>query len=205
MEISRKGVEYIRALEGNWGTTAKVERISKVVHIGHGQTYYSDGSKVQLGDVRTKEFINTDFLKIVKKYASEVNSAIRVPVKQYQFDALVAFHYNCSGAFANKTIPNLINAGKSDAEIVSWWKTHYITAGGNVQKELITRRLHDSQIWQGLPYRLGNGKIFYYNEPANTGGDTGSESGSNSNSTLLIIGAAAAIVAGVIISKKNEK
>lgn len=51
------------------------------------------------------------FETVLARYEADVNRAIKVPLKQHQFDALVSFHYN-TGAIAKATATRLINAGR---------------------------------------------------------------------------------------------
>lgn len=44
------------------------------------------------------------------KYEAAVNRAVKVPLKQHQFDALVSFHYN-TGAIAKAKLIGMLNAG----------------------------------------------------------------------------------------------
>ena len=52
----------------------------------------------------------------VGKYESRVNSAIKVPLSQYQFDALVSFDFNTGGIHRAK-LTRRINAGDAGAEM----------------------------------------------------------------------------------------
>nr|DAU76330.1 MAG TPA: Lysozyme [Caudoviricetes sp.] len=60
-------------------------------------------------DLAIKEAIRV-FAQDLEKYADRVNKAVKVPVKQHQFDALNSFDFNTGGIFkANLT--KLLNAG----------------------------------------------------------------------------------------------
>lgn len=59
----------------------------------------------------------------VKRYAARVNEAIRVPLKQHEFDALVSFDFN-TGGIHRAQLTRAINAGDPDAarHFMGWLK-----------------------------------------------------------------------------------
>lgn len=54
------------------------------------------------------------FRRDVQRYADDVTRALRVPVEQHEFDALVSFHYN-TGAIARAALTKSLNAGDREA------------------------------------------------------------------------------------------
>lgn len=50
------------------------------------------------------------FLRDLPKYEAEVRAAVKAPLKQHQFDALVSFHFN-TGAIGRASFIKLLNAG----------------------------------------------------------------------------------------------
>lgn len=54
------------------------------------------------------------FAKDIQKYEAGVLKALKVPVSQHEFDALVSFHYN-TGAIAKAALTNFLNAGNRKA------------------------------------------------------------------------------------------
>lgn len=54
------------------------------------------------------------FKEDVEKYAARVNDAIKVPLKQHEFDALVSFDFNTGGIHRAK-LTEAINSGSPDA------------------------------------------------------------------------------------------
>lgn len=62
------------------------------------------------------------FERDLAAYVADVNAAIRVPVTQYEFDALVSFHYN-TGRIATASLTASINAGDkvgAAAQFMNW-------------------------------------------------------------------------------------
>jgi len=50
------------------------------------------------------------FARVLEKYEAEVRRAVKVPVAQHEFDALVSFHYN-TGGIARAALTRHLNAG----------------------------------------------------------------------------------------------
>ena len=77
------------------------------------------------------------FREDVAKYAARVNDAIKVPLSQYQFDALVSFDLNTGGIYrANLT--KAINAGDPDASrhFFGWLRPPEIRKRRTAEKRL---------------------------------------------------------------------
>ena len=75
---------------------------------------YPDPAKMQRGmptnlDAALRDVFDL-FRRDVAKYEAAVNRAVKVPVTQAQFDALVSFHYN-TGAIGRASLVKRLNAG----------------------------------------------------------------------------------------------
>lgn len=92
------------------------------------------------------------FEKVLVKYERAVNRAIKVPIEQHQFDALVSFHYN-TGAIARANATKLINNREyeqgADA-LMGWCKPI----------ELQSRRMAEVRLFKNCDY--GDGKVMLY-------------------------------------------
>jgi len=73
----------------------------------------------------------------LRHYEDDVNQAIRVPLKQHEFDALVSFHYNTGGIHRAK-LTQAINAGRPDASqhFFGWLRPPEIKGRRTAEKEL---------------------------------------------------------------------
>ena len=88
-----------------------------VLTYGIGHTLgagYPDPAKMQRGmptnlDAALRDVFDL-FRRDVAKYEAAVNRAVKVPVTQAQFDALVSFHYN-TGAIGRASLVKRLNAG----------------------------------------------------------------------------------------------
>lgn len=92
MNISQKGVDFIKRHEG-LRLSAYLDSVGKPT-IGYGNTYYTDGRAVRMGDKITRVQAEELLKMILKKFVYDVNSLLQTNVSQNQFDALVSFAYN---------------------------------------------------------------------------------------------------------------
>ena len=111
MKISNLGLELIKEFEGFSANAYLCP--AKIPTIGYGNTFYSDGRKVKLGEQISK----TDALELLEKivnkdFADKIFPALKVPVVQNQFDAMVSLAYNIgTGSFLKSTLLKKVNAG----------------------------------------------------------------------------------------------
>ncbi|WP_151775988.1 lysozyme [Acinetobacter colistiniresistens] len=107
--------------------------------IGFGTTIYPNGLRVKRGDRCTVEQAKAFFTYDLKRFEAAVNGAVKVPLTQNQFDALVSLTYNIGeNAFKGSTLLKKLNArdyqGAADQFLV--WNR----GGGKVMKGLVRRR-----------------------------------------------------------------
>jgi lysozyme len=107
---------------------------ASVATIGYGNTFYSNGSKVKIGDVITQQQADELLLLTLKSFESIVSKRVKVPLTQNQFDALVSHAFNTGGS---DTLFKLVNEGR---DVHQWWTTRYIQADGKVLAGLVRRR-----------------------------------------------------------------
>ena len=142
MKTSQVGIDLIKSFEGCKLTAYKCS--AGVNTIGFGNTYYTNGNKVKIGDKITQDEANKLFLDLLPKYEKTVLDAIKVSLNQNQFDALVSFCWNCG---SSKTLFKMINEKFSEMNIVNWWCTHYILGGGKVLNGLVRRRKAEATLF----------------------------------------------------------
>ncbi len=120
---------------------------AKIPSIGYGSTSYPDGTRVTMQDkpitkARAIEILNYDLIR----FEGYVNSYVKVPLTQNQFDALVDFTYNLGpGNLQSSTLLRKLNAGDyagASAEFPSWVK-----GGGKVLPGLVTRRAKEQALF----------------------------------------------------------
>lgn len=117
--------------------------------IGFGTTVYPSGAPVRPGDVCTKEQAEKYLLNDLAKFEKVVSDAVRVPLNQGQFDALVSFTYNLGPAnLRSSTLLKMVNAGDfagAAGEFKRWNK-----ANGKVMRGLTRRRAAEQCLFEGM-------------------------------------------------------
>lgn len=147
MKTSEQGLQFIRREEGE-RLTAYADIIG-VWTIGVGHTGTVDGKPIAKGMVisadKSRELLSAD----LSKFESAITRLVKVPLKQYEFDALVSLVFNISETnFARSTLLKKLNANdfKGAAEQFLVWKN----AGGRPVQGLLNRRKREKDMFNGL-------------------------------------------------------
>ena len=146
MKTSEKGLAMIKEFEGFKSKPYKCP--AGVPTIGYGSTFYLNGSKVKLTDRAISEKEASELLiKSLAKYENTINVAVKVPLDQNEFDALVSFVYNLgSGNFISSTLLKLINANASPVEVsqqfIKWNKCNGEPLDGLTRRREAERDLY---------------------------------------------------------------
>ena len=137
MSVSNKGVDLICEFEGEQ-LIAYDDGVG-VWTIGFGTIKYPNGVRVKKGDTCTldqaKEYMRHDLIE----FEHTVNSSVKVPLNQNQFDALVSLAYNIgSNAFKSSTLVKKLDTGdyQGAADQFNVW----VNAGGKRMQGLVSRR-----------------------------------------------------------------
>lgn len=137
MSVSNKGVDLICEFEGEQ-LIAYDDGVG-IWTIGFGTIKYPNGVRVKKGDTCTleqaKEYMRRDLIE----FEHTVNSSVKVPLNQNQFDALVSLAYNIgSSAFKSSTLAKKLNSGdyQGAADQFNVW----VNAGGKRTQGLVNRR-----------------------------------------------------------------
>ena len=121
----------------------------KTYGIGHTLgAGYPDPAKMQRGmptnlDAALRDVFDL-FRRDVAKYEAAVNRAVKVPVTQAQFDALVSFHYN-TGAIGKASLVKRLNAGDvagAAAGFMAWKKPPEIIPRRKAEQELFAKGVY---------------------------------------------------------------
>lgn len=147
MKTSSSGLDLIKEFEGLRLQTYRCP--AGVLTIGYGHTSAAGPPTVtptmRISQAEANHILASD----LGKYESAVSSAVTVPLKQNQFDALVSFCYNVGpGAFSKSTLVKKLNRGEYDAvpaELMKWNK-----ANGKELSGLTRRRRAEAKLWRGL-------------------------------------------------------
>ena len=118
---------------------------------------YPDPAKMQRGmptnlDAALRDVFDL-FRRDVAKYEAAVNRAVKVPVTQAQFDALVSFHYN-TGAIGRASLVKRLNAGDvagAAAGFMAWKKPAEIIARRKAEQAMFANGTYPTgqvTVWQ---------------------------------------------------------
>lgn len=147
MKVSSAGINLIKEFEGVRLKSYKCP--AGVWTVGVGHTSAAGPPKVGPG----MEITNAQAMKILAQdlgqFENGIDTMVKVPLTQNQFDALVSFTYNVGlGAFQKSTLLKKLNAGQYDAvpaELMKWTK-----AGGKELPGLVRRRRAEAAMWRGV-------------------------------------------------------
>ena len=151
MQLSENGFKIIKNFEGL--RLSAYRDVAGVWTIGYGSTRYHDGKQVKPGDTLASE-IQADalFHNTLGQYENAVSQAVKVPLTQNQFDALVSFVYNeGAGALEGSTLLvklNEKNYAEAAAHFLAWDKITDPATGKKVVSEtLVQRRKEESKLF----------------------------------------------------------
>lgn len=148
MHISAKGIALIEQFEGL--RMKAYQDGAGIWTIGYGHTGLNGPAAcVKQGDVCTSaeadEWLDRDMAEAERA----VNTLVKVPLTQNQFDALVSFTYNLGwAAFESSALLRLLNAGATNiaaAEFVKWDRI-----GGQVSQGMLHRRAAEQALYLGV-------------------------------------------------------
>lgn len=123
MKTSTEGLIALIGHEGIVLTRYKDSVGVWTIGIGHTKAAGGLNPETFTGTLTMQEALDL-LRKDIVKYETGVNSEIKVPLEQHEFDALVSFHYN-TGAIARASLTKSINAGdkaKAASQFMSWVK-----------------------------------------------------------------------------------
>ena len=154
MKLDNKGYLLIAEFEGLRLSPYRCS--AGVPTIGYGNTFYPSGAKVTMNDKPITQATAFWMLKqVVNMFARDVNSLVKVPITQNQFNALVSFAFNLGSdidadnipeGLGDSTLLRKVNINPNDQsiarEFLKWNK-----AGGRVLDGLTKRRTKEAQIY----------------------------------------------------------
>ena len=138
-------VALVAGFEG-FRSQAYLPHKDDVATIGYGQTYYTNGRKVQMGDRISEAVARTQLNDLIKRdFVAKMANCVKVPLNEGEFKAFVSLAYNIgAGAFCKSTLVRKLNAGDYNgacSEILRWNRS-----GGRVLAGLQKRRFKEYQI-----------------------------------------------------------
>lgn len=160
MDISANGMAELLISEAI--VTSRYRDSVGVMTIGVGHTKAAGGldpSKFT-GVLTVAECLDM-FVDDIEKYVADVDKAVKVPVTQYEFDAMVSFHYN-TGAIGRASFVKALNSGASRATVaagfMSWTKPPEIVGRRTREMNLFRTGRYDPAPKAGV-YTASNGAV----------------------------------------------
>lgn len=143
LKLSDEGIALIKTFEG---FRAKPYRLYGCNLVGYG----SEVKGKELAECRkgvSKEKADKMLRHDVARFEKFVKSAVKKPITQHQFDALVSFTYNTGeGLFLSSTLLKKVNENPDDPairdEFLKWTK-----AGGKTNSGLLARRKKEADLY----------------------------------------------------------
>lgn len=144
MKISEKGINFLIQEEGERLKAYKCAAGVWTIGVGH------TGPDVREGMVITKEK-SRELLKLdLSRFEKAIDTYIKVPLEQYQFDALVSLAFNIGvGNFSKSTLVKKINANAPIEEIEFQFKQWRLAGGKPI---LLPRREREAKLYRGGKY-----------------------------------------------------
>ena len=141
MKISQEGLALIKKFEGC--ELKAYHCAAGVPTIGYGSTH-----GVTMDIEITQEEADELLMDDVSKFEEAVTKAVKVPLEQNQYDALVSWTFNLGPSnLSSSTMLRVLNEGNYEevpAQIKRWNK-----AGGKVLQGLIRRREAEALLFEG--------------------------------------------------------
>lgn len=110
MQISAAGLSKLQMREGFKERAYRDTRGIWTIGVGH--TSMAGPPKVKPGMTLTPEEVTSLFAIDIRPYENTVSNALKVPVSQNAFDAMVSLCYNIGeGGFRGSSVVHFVNAG----------------------------------------------------------------------------------------------
>jgi len=153
MKTSAKGLAFLASLEGIVLGPYKDSVGVWTYGIGHTKAAGSPNPELmqrgELGDVKDAVEV---FKRDIEKYEAAVSSAVKVPVSQTEFDALVSFHYS-TGAIARAKLTAALNGENRPLTVNGFM-------GWTKPSEIIPRRRKEQILFRDGFYSPGGIPIY---------------------------------------------
>lgn len=151
MKTSAKGIKLIKEHEGfvpywyddltkplkEW----KGETPKGTLTIGYGHTQSPPRIGQRITESQGEQFLKQD----LRTAELKVMTAVKRPLSQNEFDALVSWAYNTGRSQSD--LYKMVQA--KSPKLKNFWETKYITSKGIELKGLIKRRKQEFQLYQG--------------------------------------------------------
>lgn len=140
METSNNGINLIKSFESlSLKAYPDPKTGGKPYTVGWGTTVYPSGMPVKPTDSCTAAQAEAYLKHDLSRFEADVMKAVRVPLSQCQFDALVSFFYNLGySKVKDSTLLKMLNAGNYSGAADQFLR--WVSPGTAVEKGLRRRR-----------------------------------------------------------------
>jgi lysozyme len=140
MKTSQEGIDLIKRWEGL--SRERYLDVAGIPTIGYGHVIREDENLKKVTGQQAEAILKEDLGKAEKA----VTAAVKVPLAQNQFDALVSWNFN-TGAIKTSTLLRKLNEGMYSSvpqQLMRW-----VNAGGRRVEGLYSRRKAEVAMWKG--------------------------------------------------------
>lgn len=153
MKLSNQGLINLKKREGVRNDVYRDSAGFLTVGVGH---LVKPGESYKLGQRISDDEVNRLLREDVEEFETLVNTVVKIPLSQNQFDALVSLSFNIGpGGFKKSSVLRFLNLGQFEAAanaFLLWNK-----AGGKVSKGLVNRRAEEKQSFlSAIASNVGN-------------------------------------------------
>lgn len=144
MKTSKNGIQLIKQFEGCRLKAYKCPANVWTIGIGHTETV--NGKPIVEGMTITELMAETLLAIDLQKFENAINTKVKKPLTQNEFDALVSFVFNNGiGAFEQSTMLKLLNQGNFNLAAKQF--DRWIYAKGKVLNGLKKRRAAEKALF----------------------------------------------------------
>lgn len=193
MKMTPQGLELIKSFEG---LSLKAYRCpANVLTIGYGHTSVAGAPKVSIGMTITKDEAEQILIRDLRQYEDAVRQAVKVPINDNMFSALVSFCYNVGPSnFKSSSVLKEVNAKRFDlvpSRLALWNK-----ANGKVLQGLVRRRAAEGDLFAD---EMDNTPVHFSDAIEPSPGKPAIQS--TTNIAAVAVGAAGAVSTAAEVSK----
>lgn len=157
MRVSDRGVAFIAAHEGIVPYPYFDSKRVLTFGIGHTRSAGApDPATLPKGVEQPMSKVIEVFRRDLKRFEDRVNKAVKVPLSQHEFDALVSFDFN-TGGVQRARLTTLLNEGKRTEAADAFM-------GWSKPKEIIPRRRAEMNLFRSGTYGNGMANVYRANE-----------------------------------------
>jgi lysozyme len=145
MELSKAGAIELIGHEAIVQTRYRDSKNIWTIGVGHTRAAGEPDPKNFLDEMPLKDVFKL-FRRDMQKFVDDVNAALKKPVTQTEFDALVSFHFN-TGGIKKASLTKSINAGnkaKAAAEFLNWKKPPEILGRRKKEQKLFATGVYSN-------------------------------------------------------------